>query len=169
MRSIAARDTSASVSSCGRGRGPRSACRSSCTRLICCWNFSRAFLCRGGVLCGAAGDCDEVSLLHARMVWVFCLRSSRLWRMSTNPRRSRRGKKAVFKPSFVSALADSVPCFAINFESRAISSGLKSLCSMAACELRNWRPASVSTICCCDFTSVTGGSMARKTSPTGAR
>ena len=39
----------------------------------------------------------------------------------------------------------------------------------AAAAIRYWRPASVITIWRCVSSSVKGGSMARKTSPTGAR
>ena len=154
QRSISGLDMRANFSKCDKGRGPRSVSSSARRRS----SFS-------------ASPARSASLpFHAMIRCVRCLRPRTVSRISSRPLRWRRCSSSAVMPSLTAAASEiALPFWASPANALASSPAFPARRKFIACSAAKARPAAVSTTSRCDEISVGGGSMERKTSPTGAR
>ena len=154
QRSINGLDMRASLRNCDKGRGPRSV--SSSARRRSSFSTSPA---RGALL-----------PFHAMIRCVRCLRPRTVSRISSRPLRWRRCSNSAVMPSLTAAAIEiALPFLASAANAPASSPAFPAKRKFFACSAAKARPAAVSKTSRSDEISVGGGSMDRKTSPTGAR
>ena len=166
------RVTCASFKSCGRGSGPRSVSSNSRTRsslrFLCALCVSALFFSSFSfsINFSAAAPPPFQAITRCVLRFLPCTLS----RISMSPRRCSRCKAGVSTPILAAGPSGRVPFFSFNFARNAASPDVSPCDNSPPLKLSAAsRPASVKITWRCDFSSVTGGSIARNTSPAGAR